>query len=59
MRDIGREVNAEHMLNDMHDEWSIGVVLYHILTSDEDLIPNIVADEELGELISKAIKDNL
>ena len=59
MRDIRREVNAGHMLNDMHDEWSIGVVLYHILTSDEDLIPNIAADGELGELISKAIKDNM
>ena len=59
MRDIRREVNVGHMLNDMHDEWSIGVVLYHILTSDEDLIPNIMADGELGELISKAIKDNL
>jgi len=47
------------MLNDVHDEWSIGVVLYHILTSDEDLIPNIMADGEFGELISKAIKDNL
>ena len=42
MRDIRREVNAGHMLNDMHDEWSIGVVLHHILTSDEDLIPNIM-----------------
>ena len=59
MRDIGREVNAGHMLNDMHDEWSIGVVLYHILTSDKDLIPNITADGEFSELISKAIKDNL
>ena len=59
MRDIGREVNAGHMLNDMHDEWSIWVVLHHILTSDEDLIPNIMADGEVGELISKAIKDNL
>ena len=59
MRDIGREVNARHILNDMHDEWSIGVVLYHILTSDEDLIPNIMTDGELGELISKAIKYNL
>ena len=59
MRDIRREVNAGHMLNDMHDEWSIGVVLYHILTSDEDLIPNITSGGELGELISKAIKDNL
>jgi len=47
------------MFNDMHDEWSIWVVLYHILTSDEDLIPNITADGELGELITKAIKDNL
>ena len=59
MRHIGREVNAGHMLNDMYDEWSIGVVLHHILTSDEDLIPNIMTDGELGELISKAIKDNL
>ena len=59
MRDIGREVNARHMLNDMHNEWSIGVALHHILISDEDLIPNIAADGELGELISKAIKDNL
>jgi len=59
VRDIGREVNARHILNDMHDEWSIGVVLHHILTSDEDLIPNIVADGKLGELISKAIKDSL
>ena len=47
------------MLNDMYDEWSIGVVLYHILTSDEELIQNITADGELGELVSKAIKDNL
>ena len=47
------------MLNDMHDEWSIGVVLHHILTSDEDLIPNITADGDIGELIFKAIKDNL
>jgi len=59
VRDIRREVNVGHMLNDMHDEWSIGVVLHHILTSDEDLIPNITADGELGKLISKAIKDNL
>ena len=47
------------MLNDVHDIRSIGVVLHHILTSDEDLIPNIVADGKLGELISKAIKDSL
>jgi len=43
----------------MHDEWSIGVVLHHILTSHEDLVPNITTDGELGELISKAIKYNL
>ena len=59
VRDIKREVNAGHMLNDMHDEWSIGVVLHHILTSHEDLVPNIMTNGELGELISKAIKDNL
>ena len=59
MRDIKREVNAGYMLNDMHDKWSIGVVLHHILTSNKDLIPNIMADGELGELISKAIKYNL
>ena len=59
MWDIKREVNAERMLNDMHDEWRIGVVLHHIPSSDEDLIPNITADGELGELIFKAIKDNL
>ena len=47
------------MLNDMQDEWSIGVVLHHILTSHEDLVPNIMTDGELGELISKAIKYNL
>ena len=47
------------MLNDMHDEWSIGVVLHHILTGHEDLVPNITTDGELGELISKAIKYNL
>jgi len=47
------------MLNDMHDEWSIGVVLHHILTSHKDLVPNITTDGELGELISKAIKYNL
>ena len=47
------------MLNDMHDEWSIGVVLHHILTSHEELVPNITTDEELGELIAKAIKYNL
>jgi hypothetical protein len=32
---------------------------YHILTSHEDLVPNITTDGELGELISKAIKYNL
>ena len=43
----------------MHDEWSLGVVLHHILTSHEDLVPNITIDGELGELISKASKYNL
>ena len=43
----------------MHDEWSICVVLHHILTSHEDVVPNITTDGELGELISKAIKYNL
>ena len=43
----------------MHDEWSIGVVLHHILTSHEDLVPNIMTDGELGELISKASMYNL
>ena len=35
------------------------VVLHHILTSHEYLVPNIATDGELGELISKAIKYNL
>ena len=52
-------MNARHVLNDMHGEWSIGVVLHHILTSHEDLVPNITTDGELGELISKAIKYNM
>ena len=43
----------------MHDEWSIGVVLHHILTSHKDLVLNITTDGELGELVSKAIKYNL
>jgi len=43
----------------MHDERSIHIVLHHILTSHENLVPNITTDGELGELISKAIKYNL
>ena len=34
-------------------------MLHHILTSHEDLVPNITTDGELGELISKVIKYNL
>jgi hypothetical protein len=48
------------MLNDIHDIGSIGVVLHHILiTSIENLHPNVPANGELGELIAKAVKNNL
>jgi hypothetical protein len=47
------------MLNDMHDIGSIGVVLHHILTSIENLRPNVPANVELSELIAKAVKSNL
>jgi hypothetical protein len=43
----------------MHDVRSIRVVLHHILTSIENLHPNVSANGELGELIAKAIMDNL
>ena len=59
MRGICGKVNAWHVLNDMHDERSIWIVLHHILTSHENLVPNITTDGELGELIAKAIKYNL
>ena len=47
------------MLNDMHDIGSIGVVLHHIFTSIKDLCPNVPTNGELGEVIAKAVKDNL
>jgi hypothetical protein len=43
----------------MHDIRSTRVVLHHILTSLEDLVPKIPTDGELGELNAKAIKHNL
>ena len=59
MRIVYREVNVRHMLNDMHDIGSIGVVLHHIFTSIKDLCPNVPANRELGELIAKIVKNNL
>jgi len=43
----------------MHDIGSIREVPHHILTSLENLVPNVVTDGELGELIIEAIKHNL
>jgi hypothetical protein len=59
VRGIGGKFDPQHLLNDVHDVRSIRVVLHHILTSLENLVPKVPTDGELGELISKAIKHNL
>ena len=58
MRSIRGEFEARYLLNDMHNIGSIRKVLHCILTGLEDLVPYVVANGELSELITKAIKHN-
>ena len=58
MWSIHGEFEARHLLNYMHNIRRIRKVLHNILTSLEDLVPYVVANGELSELMSKAIKHN-
>ena len=58
VRSIRWEFEAKYLLNDMHNVGSIWKVLHYILTGLEDLVPYVVANGELSELITKAIKHN-
>jgi hypothetical protein len=55
LRVIGK-TDAGYMLYDMHDVRSIGKMIYQILSSIMDLVPNVSADEKFLELISKSLK---
>ena len=52
---IGK-MDAGYLLNDMHNVWCIGKMLYQILSSIMYLVPNIAADGKLLKLIAKALK---
>ena len=55
LRVIGK-TDAGYMLYDMHDVRCIGKMLYRILSSIMDLVPNVSADGKFLELIAKSLK---
>ena len=52
---IGK-TDAGYLLNDMHNVWCIGKMLYRILSSIMYLVPDIAADGKLLKLIAKTLK---
>jgi hypothetical protein len=57
MRSICGELDAEHLLNDMHDVGGIWKVAHSILTSLVNLVPYVSAKGELGQIITKAVEN--
>ena len=56
MLSVTGKPDAAYLLNDMHNVWCIGKMLYRILSSIMYLVPNVAADEKLLKIITKALK---
>ena len=52
---IGK-LDAGYLLNDMHNVWCIGKMLYWILNSIMYLVPNVSTDGKFLKLIAKSLK---
>jgi len=47
---VGGELDARHLLNNVHDIGSIWKILHNILTSLSDPVPNVPTDGELSDM---------